>query len=344
MRNKGLIVSAGCGLALLASGCASTSTSNDTSASGDRTVVTTTTILGSIAEQVTECAGGTVTTLMPRGVDPHDYSPSSTDVVTMIGADLVVANGLGLEEGLTSALENAREDGANVYEVAPNVDPLPFSEEPESDEVAHEEEEAEHSEDEADHDAEGEGHGEDEADHEHGDLDPHVWMDAARMAQAAQLIGDQLADATGDANYRSCGSEAGASLQETNQQVTAAMADIPPANRKLITDHDSLGYFAAAYDFEVEGVVIPGGSTLGQPDSAELAKLAKLVKDENIPAIFVSEGASPALADALAAEVGEEVKVVTLYVGSVGPEGSDAATYQGMMTSDARAVAGALTP
>ncbi|MCH9815787.1 MAG: metal ABC transporter substrate-binding protein [Actinomycetia bacterium] len=343
MRNKGLIVSAGCGLALLVSGC--TSASDTSSSSSDRTVVATTTILGSVAEQVTDCAGGTVTTLMPRGVDPHDYSPSSSDVVTMVGADLVVANGLGLEEGLASALENAAEDGANVYEVAPNVDPLPFSEEPESHEAAHEDEEAGHS-DEADHEGdehEGEKHSEDEADHDHGDLDPHVWMDTARMAQAAELIGGQLADATGDENYRNCGSEAAASLQETNQQVTSAMADIPQKDRKLVTDHDSLGYFAAAYDFEVEGVVIPGGSTLGQPDSAELATLAKLIKDEKIPAIFVSEGASPALADALAAEVGEEVQVVTLYVGSVGPEGSDAATYQGMMTSNARTVAGALT-
>ena len=94
-------------------------------------MVATTTIWGDLTRQIVECAGaGEVTTLMPVGTDPHDYSPSSQDVASMVSADLVIANGLGLEEGLAQSIESAKSDGATVFEVAPQLDPLPFGETP----------------------------------------------------------------------------------------------------------------------------------------------------------------------------------------------------------------------
>lgn len=308
---------AGCGAAESEAGTASPAAG---AAGTGATVVATTTIWGSVAGQVAECAGGSVTTLMPVGTDPHDYTPSSADVATVVGADLVIANGLGLEEGLSSALASAAEDGATVFEVAPLLDPLPLAEGDQ-----HAEEEAV---------AEGEAHAED-------GLDPHVWLDAARVATAAELIGTQLATTTGDAAYEACGAQVAADIRATDEQVRTTLAAVPADKRILITDHDALGYFAAAYDFDIAGVVIPGGSTLAEPSSAELAALAATVEQSGVSAIFANSANPSALVDALAAEVGN-VEVVELYIDSLGEPGSGADTYQGLMTTDAQRVADAL--
>lgn len=291
----------------------------------DVTVVATTTILGDIAGQVATCAGGaTVQTVMPVGADPHDFSPSSADVAAMVQADVVVANGLGLEEGLASAIASAQDDGARVLEVAPALDPLPFA-----GEGSHEDEGEEHAEEEGEEDT-------------HGSLDPHVGLDVSRMAQAAVLIGDELTAATGDDAYAACGQEVSASLAETDEEVRTILAAVPAGSRILVTDHDAFGYFAEAYDFEVAGVVIPGGSTLAEPSSAEVSALVATIQEAGVPAIFANTANSTALVDAVAAESGEQIAVVELYVDSLGPEGSGAATYQEATVTNATRIADAL--
>ncbi|MEY3733226.1 MAG: hypothetical protein RL347_585, partial [Actinomycetota bacterium] len=116
-RRTSLTLASATGLALVLAACGgSTSTDNSTAPEGTPTIVATTTVLGSIAGEIAECAGGTVTTVIPVGADPHDFSPSSADVATMVGADVVIANGLGLEEGLEDALASASTDGARVIE------------------------------------------------------------------------------------------------------------------------------------------------------------------------------------------------------------------------------------
>ncbi|WP_052462645.1 metal ABC transporter substrate-binding protein [Nigerium massiliense] len=307
MRRTASILSAA---ALVLSGC--------TASPGDAPVaVATTTPLGSIVHDITACAGGTSATLMGPGDDPHTFSVSSRQVAEMVRAKLVVSNGLGLEEGLTPALDNVRRDGGRVYEVGPKVDPIPF---------------AEHAHDEA-HAQGGE---------EHGTYDPHVWLDAKRMAKAATAIGTQLKDATGDARYTRCATEVSAKLTETDATVRSTLQAVPKQRRTLVTDHDAMGYFADAYGFTVVGVVVPGGSTDAEPSSAELAAIVATVRRTGVPAIFSNTAVSPKLVESVAQETGRGVRVVPLYVGSVGPQGSGAETYAGMMTKDAEAVAGAL--
>lgn len=288
-------------------------------------IVATTTILGDVAGRVGECGGLEVETLIPVGADPHDYAPSSADVRDMVQADLVIANGLGLEEGLASALESAREDGADVLEVAPLLNPRTMGS-------------ADH--DDADHDdadaAEGEHH------HDDDSLDPHVWLDVSRMADAAELIGAELAEVTGDDGLVTCGERVAAELMATDAEVRVILEAVPDDARVLVTDHDAFGYFAQAYGFEVAGVVVPGGSTLAEPSSEELAALADVVRDVGVRAIFANTAHRTALIEALSAEVGE-VSVVELYVGSLGVEGSGAEDYAGMMFTDARLIAQALS-
>ena len=333
-------------VALGVTGCASDDTGD--TASGDATAVTTTTVWGSIADQIVACAGiGSNQTLMPVGADPHDYEPSSTDVASMVGAGLVVANGLGLEEGLESALESAEADGANIQEVAPQLDPIPFGEGGHShSEDEHSDEEHSGAEEHSDEEHSGEDHSEEalseEGDgHEHSGDDPHVWMDMARVATAAEIIGAQLSDQTGDSAYEDCGSEVAADILAVEEDVVATMAVIPEEDRILVTDHDSLAYFAEAYNFAVAGVVVPGGSTLAEPSSAELAELTEVIEETGVPAIFVNTASPTDLADALANEVGE-IAIVPLYIGSVGGPDSGAESYQDMMTTNAAAIADAL--
>jgi len=282
----------------------------ETATGGRPVVVATTSILGDIAGVV---AGGEaeVKVLMPRGTDPHEFSPSPRQVALLGEADLVVANGLGLEEGLADALASVGEEAGNVLEVAPQVDPLPLPEE------GGEHEDEEH---------EGEG------------LDPHVWMDPVRMADAAGLIAERLAAAR-PGGWAGRADRYAEELAALDDEIREVLAPIPPDRRVLVTNHDVLGYLAARYDLEVLGVIIPGGSTLGEPSAGAFSELAALIRERDVPAIFAETTQPSALAETLAGEVGRAVEIVELFTESLGPEGSGADTYAGMMRANARRIA-----
>ncbi|AJE33653.1 heavy metal ABC transporter substrate-binding protein [Corynebacterium humireducens NBRC 106098 = DSM 45392] len=322
--------------ALTLSACSDAGKGGATTAAGDDiSIVATTTPLGSVVEQIATCAGGTASTLMPVNADPHQFSASSAQVADMVKADLVVANGLGLEGGLDASLQQVAADGTEVFPVAEHVDPLPWGADDHGDHEGHDEH--------ADHD-EHEGHGENDGHegHAHGEFDPHFWLDASRMATAAQTIGDKVADLTGNEKWATCGAEISDELTALDDEIRDALADIPEERRVIVTDHQAYGYFNKAYDFHSAGVVIPGGSTEAQPSSQELAGLADVIRAENVPVIFTNAAVNQRLVDALAAEVGGEVKVVSLYEGSVGPKDGPAADYQGMMRENARLISEAL--
>jgi len=285
-------------------------------------VVVTTTVLGSVVGEILTCAVGddsSMTVLMPLGADPHDFQASSAQVALMASADLVVANGLGLEEGVMDAIDNIEAEGVSVLDIAALVDPLPFGEE----------DEEEHSGEES-HD-----------DHGHGEFDPHFWFDMERMALAAELIGAELA-VNGDESFTSCGESVAEEIRATDALVADTLSRVQEANRVLVTDHDALGYLAVRYDFDVVGVAIPGGSTLGDANSSDLADLVVTIQNEGVRAIFGNTAGSPALLETLAAEVGGDVQVVELFVGSLGGPGSGAESYQEMMTTNATRIASAL--
>ncbi len=292
---------------------------------GEVVAIATTTQLGDIANQVAQCAGGSVETLMPPGADPHDYGVSSAEIAEMTRVPLVIINGLGLEAGMNTAIHNAEADGANILEIAPLVDPIPFG--GHGDDDAHD-----------DHDHEGDDH--DHA-HDHSGGDPHIWLDAARMATAAELIGQELATTTGNTDYAACGTELATELNHLHEEIRETLAPIPAENRKLVTDHQAYGYFATAYDFEQLGVVIPGGSTDAEPSSDELAALVHTIQEAGVPAIFSNNAGATRLIEAVAAEVGD-IALVELFEGSLGPAGSGADTYQGMMRENTRLIVEAL--
>ena len=270
-------------------------------------IVATTTILGDVVTRVT---GGraVVDVLLPIGADPHEFRASSRQITELGRADLVVANGLGLEEGLDDVLSSLEADGTLVLRVADHLDPIPF----------------------------GSGTGGGEPD----DLDPHVWMDPGRMAIAARLISAELEILDPDGPWPANADAYIAALESLDVEIERTLAGV--TSRVLVTNHDSLAYFADGYGFEVAGVVIPGGSTLAAPSSAELAELVSTIERLGVSAIFTESTESAVLVDAVAAEVGAAVAVVRLFVGSLGGPGSGAETYIDMMRTDAALIAEAL--
>jgi zinc/manganese transport system substrate-binding protein len=316
--------------ALILSACSSSDTATTqsqptTSATpesvpGTVSVVATTTILGDVANNIVACAGGTVEVLMPIGADAHDFSASSDQVASMINADLVISNGLDLESGLIDSLENAAIDGANVFEIAPLINPIEFGA--------------------GMHDEEGDAHSDEEGDaHDHADLDPHFWFDMNRMADAAQLMGAELTQITGDLAYTTCADTTATQIQAAESDVREILESVPVENRILVTDHDALGYLADLYGYEIAGTVIPAGTTLASPSSADLAELVATIDAEGVTAIFANTAEPSALAEAVATETGADISVIPLYVGSLGAPDSPAATYIDMMRTNAQLIA-----
>lgn len=281
-------------------------------------VVATTTILGDVVANVVG-DDARVEVLTPIGADPHDFQASAAQIAELNRAALVVANGLGLEEGLEDVLEAAAGDGVRVFEVGPMLDPVPLGSE------------AEHEEGE-----------EEEDEHEQGGLDPHVWLDPIRMADAARLIAAELTEIEAGPDWTGRAEDYADDLVQTDQEITERLSAIPEEDRRLVTNHDALEYFASRYGFEVVGVVIPGGSTLGDPSSAQLAELVEVMRRERVKVIFGETTVPGALAAAVASELGEEVEVVQLLTGSLGEPGSGADTLIGMLKTNADRISEAL--
>ena len=341
--------------ALALAGCADDSGGAGQAPAADAVAVATTTQLGSVLDDVARCADAATATVMGPGDDPHDFAASSKQVAEMARAGLVFANGLGLEAGMGSALENAAQDGAEVVEVAPRLDPLPFGAgraqdaahghegETAQEHAAHAEEDHGHGADEGDAHGSHDGHDHGPHDgHDHGSEDPHVWMDVARMARGAEVMGDALAEHTGEARFAECGRQVRGELEEADAQVRRILDAVPEDRRRLITDHDAYGYFAAAYDFEVAGVVVPGGSTDGEPSSQRIAELTRAVDEAGADALVTSAGGADATVRTIASDGGGTVPVVELYEAGVGPADSPQADYAEAMLHNARVLADAL--
>ena len=309
-------------LGLLAScGSDSKDTTSSTVPDSNRPlVIATTPILGDLVRQV----GGdqvNVEVLIPLGADPHDFEPSAAQAARLRDASLIVANGLGLEERLESALDGAQKDGVPVFDVGEELDPLSITSADEK-----------------------EGHAEEEAGG-HGSEDPHVWLDPERMATAASLVATQLATTTGldAAPFQQRAATYADAARAAEAEARALLAKLPADQRKLITNHDALEYFAQRFNLEVIGTVIPGGSTLAEPSAADLSELVALIKANNVKAIFSESTVSSKLIESLAREVGSQVSVVELSTDTLGEPGSPTATYPGLIVTTARLIANGLT-
>jgi ABC-type Zn uptake system ZnuABC Zn-binding protein ZnuA len=265
-----------------------------------------------------------LTILIEPGQDSHSYEPSSGDLTAVSDAHVIFINGWGLEEGLVDDLETISENGVLVP-VSAGITPILLGK---SEHQEHEEEE-----------------GKDE-EHKHSGPDPHVWQDPHQVVFWVENI-SQVLQTLDPANAGSYEKNAAAYLVELQSLIDyydQQVAAIPAENRVMVTNHNALGYFAAAYDFEIVGTVLSGASTLSEPSANELAELVEVMKVEGVCAIFTEISANDRLAEAVAQELSacDEVEVVLLYTEAVGRAGSGADSYIGMMRQNIEAIANAL--
>lgn len=340
--------------ALLVGACSSSSPREE--ASGPPVIIATTSILGDIASTIVGDLAE-VEVVIPANTDPHDFEASAKEAERLREASVVIANGLMLEEGLLDALDAAESDGVPVLRVGDAVDPLPSEGEAHADEAKAEgaahfgeastkgvvkAENAAFTGDDHGHGEDDHGHGEEK--HGHGEFDPHFWMDPTRVAIAAEAIADAVVADAGldrtavDANTAAFVSE----VEKVDADVEATLAVLAPDQRRLVTNHEALGYLADRYDLEIIGTIIPTGSTLAEPSAAALDELAETMRTAGVRAIFTENTTPDDLAATLAAEVGGEVTIVQLFTDSVGSEGSGGATWAEMMRTNAQRIAGAL--
>lgn len=292
-------------------------------------VIATTPIVGDLVARV---AGDSVevVTVMPPGVDPHDFEPSAAQAARLRSAALIVENGLGLEERLQPAIDAAEADGVPVLSLGELLDPLPLDES-------------------------GDAHGHGADDHAHSGepattdtaLDPHVWLDPDRMARAAMIVAVELArvtnadDAAATALRNDARQYAAAALAAATE-AERTLATIPESRRILVTNHDALGYFANRFGLEVKGVIVPGGSTQAEPSAAEVAELVKVLRATRVPAIFTESTTSSRLPDTIARDAGGNVRVVVVTTDTLGRSGAADSTYAGLITELARRIADGL--
>lgn len=244
--------------------CGSDTDSGSSGASGPSVVVTHE-LLGAV---VRDLVGGSavVTVLMPNGADPHDWEPSAKDIETLNAADLVVANGLDLEAGLVEALRAAEGDGIPMFHATDHIELLA---------------------------ADG---------HDHDDGDPHFWTDPLTMADMVEPLTAALSEVGIDVSERA--NELVAELRDLDDEVATTLDEIRDDRRKLVTGHESLGYFAAHYEFELVGAVIPSLTTAADVNAADLADLREAIEDTGVGVIFTETGTPSEVVVALADEVG----------------------------------------
>ena len=280
-------------------------------------IVVTYSVLGAVVQDLVGDAAD-VTVLMENGVDPHDWSPSAQDIEKVYAADLVVTNGLGLEEGLHDTLEEAEASGIRVFEATDHIDVRALGE------ATHEDEARPTSDD-----------AEDEHAHQHGLEDPHFWVDPVSMIAVVDALAPVIGELGADVTDRQA--DLVARLTTLDADVKAQLEAIPAEARKMVTGHESMGYFADRYGFELVGAVIPGLSSQGEVSAGELAELAEQIRAEGVSVVFSEIGTPQSVIASIAAETG--ASVVELPSHNLPADGS----YFTFITDIANAVADAIS-
>ena len=214
-----------------------------------------------------------VTVLMGNGVDPHDWSPSAKDIEQVTKADVVVANGLGLEASLEKTLDEAAKAGVAVFYATDHIQVREMAGEPSAG--------------------------------EHAGGDPHFWVDPLSMRDVVAALTEELGTRGIDVQNR--GADLEQRLVALDAETRTTLAVVAEPNRKLVTGHESMGYFADRYAFTLVGTVIPGLSSQGEVSAGELAGLKTEIEAQGVPAIFTEIGTPAAVVEAIGRETGAAV-------------------------------------
>jgi len=260
--------------------------------------VATTTQLGDFARAV----GGQrvrVRQLLPPNADPHDYEPRPSDVLAIDDAAVVFQSGGDLDEWLGDLIDSAGGD-AEVVRVIDSVETI-------------EEENAQ---------------------------DPHWWHDPRNAVRVVELVKERLTavDPGGRRTYTENATTYIGELERLDRAIARCIEQIPEDQRKLVTTHDALGYYADRYGLEVVGALIPSLSSQAQPSARDTNELVEQIERLDVKAIFPESSLNPKLEEAVAREAGAEVGEA-LYADTLGSAGSTGATYIGSIEANTQAIA-----
>jgi len=287
-----------------------------TSSDDQPRVVVTTNILGDITQEIVGDEAD-VTVLMKPNADPHSFGLSAVQAAELERADLVVFNGLGLEENVLRHVESAREAGVATFEAGKAVDPLTFQ--------AHDD-----------------GGPEEEA----GQPDPHFWTDPDRVRKAVGLIADQVVENVDGVDKKAIRGNADRyddQLADLTAWMEKSFDRIPEKQRALVTNHHVFGYLAERFGFRVIGAVIPSGTTLASPSSSDLRSLTQAMRKAGVQTVFADSSQPKRLAEVLRTEMGGQVSVIELYSESLTEKGKGAGTYLQMMRANTTSMTDGLT-
>ncbi|GMV97919.1 MAG: zinc ABC transporter substrate-binding protein [Phycisphaerae bacterium] len=296
----------------LAAGCErGAGASNGSAPDGRKLVVATTTMIADLARQI----GGEsvrVVGIMKPGTDPHIYDPTPADSILFRKADLVLVNGLHLEGRMIDMIEAAGNKALRLgeHEAIRRRQSASAATAP----------------------------------------DPHVWWNIRYFQVFAMQVRDALKklEPARAAEFDQRAADYLAMLDELDGWVRASVLTIPPAARYMITSHDAFYYYGEAYGLEVDAVL--GISTDAQAKAGEQDRLARIVGDRRIPAIFHETSVSAAqnlLVDGIVRlareKYGREVRIAgPLYSDSLGLPGSGDETYVGAVRANTRMIVEAL--
>ena len=266
-------------------------------------VVATTTQVGDWARAVSG-EGFEVHQILAPNTDPHDYEPRPDDVEALASADVIFRSGGDLDDWVRDAAADAGSD-AEIVDL--------------SNGLRHER-------------------------RVEGELDPHWWHDPRNVPRAALRIAEGLVRVEPSREKQVARRTQNFVLlvSATDSEIARCMRTIPPARRKLVTDHDAFGYLADRYGLEVVGTVIPARTTLAQPSAGELARLAETIEREDVPAVFPEHSVSADASRAIARQTGANANHV-LYGDTLGPRGSRAGNYVAMLIANANSIVRGLT-
>jgi len=303
-------------IALTVGACGGSSASTSPTNGSGYVVLATTSVFADIAKLA---LGDTVTidTIVPAGVDVHTFEPSPADAQKLTDADLIVMNGLGLDEWVLTLLESAGKSEADVLELGEDLVGFEYIEGAEEEHEAGTEEESETDE------------------HGHGGTDPHIWLDPAGaqlyMERIAKRVSDDRADLA-DRIALAFG-EGVDQLTALKNDIAAKYAAIPAEKRKIVTFHDAFSYYARAYGITVVGVAVeaPGQD----PSVQEIAALIEAIRAAGVTSIFSEVQFPSKVLDQIAAETGAVV-LEDLYSDALGASPAD--TYIGAMRTNAEAI------
>jgi len=284
-----------------------------------------------------------ITTLVGPDGDAHVYEPKPADAAAVASADVVLVNGLQFE-GFLKRLVEASGTKAPIVELTKGGEVLKAEE----GEHHHEGEEA--AEGEHDHEAaegehaheEGGEHAHEEGHHHHGEFDPHAWQSVHNAEVYVKNIADAFcaADADGCDDYKANAEAYSAKLEALEEEIKAAVAQIPEEKRTIITSHDAFGYFQ--HEYGLRFLAPEGVSTESEASAADVAALIKQVREDKASAIFVENITNPRLIEQIASETGIKIGG-TLYSDALSDPSGPAATYIDMMKHNVTTIKGAIS-